>query len=76
MQGSSASPLGGRGGQDRLAESFGRSTQLWSQHERAKTSPARIPSALVAALPPRSHPQQSHPILPSGLNRKLRDYLT
>ena len=46
---------------------FGRSTQLWSQPRRAKTSPVHIPSALVAVLPPRSHLPTEPPLLPSGL---------
>src|SRR4051794_24538486 len=71
MQGSSASPLGGTGGRDRLAESFGTSAQLWSQHERAKTSPSVFHRPSWRPCLRGATCQQSHPILPSGLNRKL-----
>src|SRR5687767_945413 len=71
MQGSSASPLGGPGERDLLAESFGRSTQLWSQHERAKTSQAVSPSVFMAVPPSRSHwPPGAIPPA-NGLYRKL-----
>src|SRR4051794_13159272 len=71
MQGSSASPLGGTGGRDRLAESFGTSAQLRSQHERAKTSPSVFHRPSWRPCLRGATCQQSHPILPSGLNRKL-----